>query len=169
MVNCGRYAAAVSRSKADAASDLWQELMRLFMSRKDLVFDLAHEHGLTMGHLKALLSLDPKEPRPMRHLAQAWRCDASNVTVMVDRLEERGYVRRETSATDRRVKTVVPTPQGEAARQQILDALTAPPPQILKLSVAELEQLTEMLKKLDLGAGSPTEFWTRPQRSDEVS
>jgi DNA-binding MarR family transcriptional regulator len=109
-----------------------------------------------------LLSLDPTEPRPMRQLAEAWRCDASNVTFLVDRLEERRYVRRQISSTDRRVKTVVLTPAGDVARKKILAVLAAPPPQLLKLSVAELRHLTEVLEKLDVGAVNPAGFWTGP-------
>jgi DNA-binding MarR family transcriptional regulator len=123
---------------------------------------VGHEHGLNPGHIKALMSLDPSEHLPMGRLAETWRCDASNVTFMVDRLEERGYVRRETSSTDRRVKTVVLTPAGEAARAEMLDTLTSPPPQLLKLSAAELQQLVQVLEKLDMGTVDPAGFWARP-------
>ena len=37
--------------------------------------------------------LEPGEPLPMRTLARKLCCDASNVTGIVDRLEERGLVR----------------------------------------------------------------------------
>jgi DNA-binding MarR family transcriptional regulator len=152
----------MSKSKAVAAGDLWLELLRLFFSRKDRVTQLANEHGLTPGHLQALMSLDPDASRPMSQLAQAWRCDASNVTFMVDRLEERGYVHRQTSATDRRVKTVVLTPAGVTARQEIHEMLTAPPPELLKLPLAELERLTELLAKVDIGTVNPAGFWAKP-------
>ena len=42
----------------------------------------------------------------MRHLASLLKCDPSNVTFLVDRLEERGLVERQTDPADRRVKLV---------------------------------------------------------------
>ena len=45
----------------------------------------------------------------MSELANALFCDNSNVTGIVDRLEERGLVRREAAEGDRRVKLLVLT------------------------------------------------------------
>ena len=64
--------------------------------------------------MHALLSLDADEPQSMSSLAGAWKCDASNVTWLVDRLEEHGLAERRPHATDRRVRTVALTPQGRA-------------------------------------------------------
>ena len=55
------------------------------------------ELGLTPGHLKALVDARPRRATPMRALADALACDASMVTLMTDRLEERGLVERRTS------------------------------------------------------------------------
>src|SRR5207244_7686400 len=85
--------------------------------------------GLTPGHMKALSLLDPDEPRPMRAMADSLACDASMVTWLVDRLEERGLVERKTSPADRRVKTLVLTPRGIRTRNRLLEALQTPPPQ----------------------------------------
>ena len=54
----------------------------------------------------------------MRALAEAWHCDASNVTWLVDQLESRHLVERQVSTTDRRVKTVVLTDAGLALRAE---------------------------------------------------
>ena len=70
--------------------------------------------------MNALLFLEPGEPCSMRTLAGAWKCDASNVTWLVDRLEEHGLAERRPHPTDRRVRTVALTPQGRASmRAQI--------------------------------------------------
>ncbi|GHH39728.1 MarR family winged helix-turn-helix transcriptional regulator [Streptomyces candidus] len=68
--------------------------------------------GLTPSQAKAL-SVLRGSPAPMRALATTLACDASNITGIVDRLEKRDLVRREPSATDRRVKNVVLTEYGE--------------------------------------------------------
>ena len=106
------------------------------------------ELGLTPGHMKALLMLEPGEPRPMGSLAQQFACDASTITWLVDRLEERGLVERGTVPTDRRVKTVVLTPLGAKTRAAVLERLHEPPPELLALDREDLEELRAALAKL---------------------
>jgi DNA-binding MarR family transcriptional regulator len=104
--------------------------------------------GLHPGAIKALQSLDPDAPKPMGSLADAWGCDASNVTWIIDRLEERGLVERKTSATDRRVKTVVLTDAGLAMRRNI-DAIWAEaPPRVRALGTDALVALADALRPL---------------------
>jgi len=61
----------------------------------------------------------------MRHLASLLNCDPLNVTFLVDRLEERGLVERQTDPADRRVKLVGLTTAGVHIRNQIV---RQPPP-----------------------------------------
>ena len=70
----------------------------------------------------------------MSELAQALFCDNSNVTGIVDRLEERGLVRREPAEGDRRVKLLVLTKEGERVRVEITKRMAEPPPPIASLS-----------------------------------
>ena len=109
---------------------------------------ILRELGLTPGHLKALSVLDPEEPRPMRAMADALACDASMVTWLVDRLEERGLVERRALATDRRVRTVALTPHGLRARERLSEALYEPPTDLLALDLDSLENLRGELEKL---------------------
>jgi DNA-binding MarR family transcriptional regulator len=104
--------------------------------------------GLHPGAIKALQSLDPDAPRPMGSLADAWGCDASNVTWIVDRLEERGLVERRASVTDRRVKTVVLTDAGLAMRRNIDVIWAEAPPAVRTLTTDELLALAEALRPL---------------------
>jgi MarR family transcriptional regulator, organic hydroperoxide resistance regulator len=53
-------------------------------------------------------------------------CDASYATALADRLEERGLVERRVSATDRRVRELVPTAEGLAAQKRLRAAFTSP-------------------------------------------
>ncbi|MFF9819352.1 MarR family winged helix-turn-helix transcriptional regulator [Streptomyces sp. NPDC014006] len=68
--------------------------------------------NLTASQGKTLTVLR-RGPSSMSTLATTLTCDASNMTGIVDRLEKRGLVRREPSASDRRVKNVVLTAEGE--------------------------------------------------------
>ena len=126
-------------------------------------FRLLTEHGLTPGHMKALGFLDEEEPRPMGAIAEGLSIDASQVTWLVDRLEERGFVERRTLPSDRRVKTVALTPEGVAFRARLLEHLYEPPPELTALDAATLESLLAELEKLPAPGGS---LWSdlRPTR-----
>ncbi|MBV2156673.1 MarR family winged helix-turn-helix transcriptional regulator [Kitasatospora sp. SUK 42] len=80
------------------------------------------EHGLTLMQGKVLGLL--RRPMPMRTLAELLVCDASNVTGIVDRLQARDLVRRETDPADRRIKNVVLTTEGERTVERIRARLT---------------------------------------------
>jgi len=78
--------------------------MGLMWRQRRFFVTTASSFGLNPGSLKALLDLDIDNPSSMRSLAEAWHCDASNVTWLVDQLETRGLVRRQVSTLDRRVR-----------------------------------------------------------------
>ena len=109
---------------------------------------MVRELGLSPGHFKALAVLDPDEPKPMRALADALMIDASMVTWLVDRLEERGLVDRGTSPTDRRVKTLILTPLGIETRGRLMAAMFEPPDALTALDMNSLLSLREALMKL---------------------
>ena len=64
----------------------------------------------------------------MKELAQQMGCDASFVTTVADTLERRGFVRREPSQRDRRVKNLVLTEEGIAAKERLMRELAAKMP-----------------------------------------
>lgn len=100
------------------------------------------------GALKLLLSLDPDDPPSMRELAERMRCDASWVTSLVDALESPGLAARVVSPTDRRVKRVQITDDGEGAKTRAMDVLATPPKVMDRLSEAETRTLARILRKL---------------------
>ncbi|HEX2701775.1 MAG TPA: MarR family transcriptional regulator [Acidimicrobiales bacterium] len=135
-------------STEELAADAWRAILDYFISNRDRHIALAADVGLTVGSMRTLLSLDPEEPKAMRALAEDWKCDASNVTWLVDRLEERQLVERRTSSTDRRVKTVVLTPAGVALKTDLLRRMYEPPDGLRALPRADLEALVRALGKL---------------------
>ena len=154
----------VGSSKDELASSVWQHLFQLFQSRKDEFLAIAAEVGLTPAHMHALLSLDPDHPKPMRSLAVDWKCDASNVTFLADRLEDAGYVERRVSPSDRRGKILQLTEAGLAARAKLHERMSVPPPALLTLSVAELRTLDELLGGIPVEeASSPDQVETPPR------
>lgn len=106
----------------------------------------AARHGLTSTQARVLAQLDG--PLPMRGLATLLVCDASNVTGIVDRLEGRRLVRRETDAADRRVKNVVATDEGRDIIRRVREEMQATHGALDTLDAAESETLYALLERL---------------------
>ncbi|MGI5425542.1 MarR family winged helix-turn-helix transcriptional regulator [Streptomyces sp. CA-179760] len=84
--------------------------------------EAAAGHSLT-GAQARLLSLLCLEPLPMRRLAQRLKCEPSNVTGIVDRLEARGLVERQPDPADRRVKVAAATGEGRRVARSLRESL----------------------------------------------
>jgi DNA-binding MarR family transcriptional regulator len=153
-----------ARSKRGVALDAWWLMARFTMDKFQRGEHLAilREHGLTPGHMKTLSVLDPDQPRPMGVIADRMHCDASQMTWLVDRLEERGLAERRTLAEDRRVKTIALTPAGIAFRTRLMELMFEPPPELMALDAAALESLRDTLEQLPM---PPDGYWFRPDRS----
>ncbi|PZT74942.1 MULTISPECIES: MarR family winged helix-turn-helix transcriptional regulator [unclassified Streptomyces] len=111
----------------------------------------AAAHSLT-GAQARVLGLLSVEPLPMRRIAQKLKCEPSNVTGIVDRLEARGLVERRPDPTDRRVKLAAPTARGTATAARLRDALGFAREPLAGLSDAERTVLRDLLRRM-LGAG----------------
>ncbi|PWI42867.1 MarR family transcriptional regulator [Streptomyces sp. ICBB 8177] len=109
----------------------------------------AAQHGLTS--VQARLLAQVTEPVPMRGLAEQLGCDASNVTGVVDRLQARGLVLRESDARDRRVKNVVATAEGLATIQRIRAEMQATHTALDSLTEDERATLYTLLERLRPG------------------
>jgi DNA-binding MarR family transcriptional regulator len=85
---------------------------------------------------------------PMRAIAERLVCDASNITGIVDRLEAHGFVRREVSAADRRVKNVVTTDSGRDTIRRVRAEMRATHGALDTLDEAERAALYGMLDRM---------------------
>jgi DNA-binding MarR family transcriptional regulator len=110
--------------------------------------------GLTSTQVKVLLRLTPGEATPMRKLAQQLDYDASNLTTLVDRLAGRGALERRADPTDRRVKALVLTPEGQRLRDQFWHNLVTDAGPLTPLREPDLRALTRLLAQLDQSAES---------------
>ncbi|MDX3613618.1 MarR family winged helix-turn-helix transcriptional regulator [Streptomyces europaeiscabiei] len=109
--------------------------------------DAAAEHALT-GAQARLLGLLSLEPLPMRRLAQKLRCEPSNVTGIVDRLEVRGLVERRPDPNDRRVKLAAATAEGRRVAGSLRNSLDFAREPLAGLSTAEREALRDLLRRM---------------------
>ncbi|NJP52297.1 MarR family transcriptional regulator [Streptomyces sp. SBST2-5] len=104
-------------------------------------------HALT-GAQARLLSLLSLEPLPMRRLAQRLKCEPSNVTGIVDRLEVRGLVERRPDPADRRVKLAVATEEGRRVARSLQDSLRFAREPLAGLSEQERIALRDALRRM---------------------
>lgn len=130
------------------AAEVWR---RLF----DFIIDTASErnrvlgrHELSPNDSRALFALDAHDGRSMGSLAEEWSCDASYATSLIDRLETRGLVKRESATGDRRVKLARLTPAGAALRATLARELYRPPASLEELSATDLRALWLAVDKL---------------------
>ncbi|MFB6435873.1 MarR family winged helix-turn-helix transcriptional regulator [Streptomyces sp. NPDC056411] len=107
----------------------------------------AAEHSLT-GAQARLLSLLSIEPLPMRKIAQRLKCEPSNITGIVDRLESRGLVERRPDPADRRVKLAAPTAEGARTAEALRNSLSFAREPLGKLTAAERALLKELLQRM---------------------
>jgi DNA-binding MarR family transcriptional regulator len=86
-------------------------------------------------------------PRKMSDLANALFCDNSNVTGIVDRLEDRGLVERQPAEHDRRVKMLSITPRGIEVRAGLSARLAEPPEPLAGLSIEDQRALRDIKRR----------------------
>jgi DNA-binding MarR family transcriptional regulator len=136
---------------ADPATDAWKSILALVGWGSDSAprFPMvALELDLSPKQLGVLWRLDPEGPgSPMRAVAQSLYCDASYVTDLVDRLEERGLIVRTADPGDRRVKLLKLTAKGAKLRQKALERLYDPPAGFERLTPEEQQTLARLLEK----------------------
>lgn len=127
----------------EPAGEAWSLLASLVYPPPFL--PVARELGLrppSFGTLRAL-----EQPRTMGEIAVALHCDRSNVTGIVDGLEERGLVRRTSSPADRRVKLIELTAEGRRIRARLMRAFEQPPAWLTEMPVADRRALRDLLKR----------------------
>ena len=105
--------------------------------------------GLRKVEYSLLLLVLANGPLSPKRLAQALALSAPNLTMLLDRLQERGLLRRERSLRDRRSQNVVLTDEGQRMAEAGA-AAAAPMEGALdqRLSRAEHAMLIELLRKV---------------------
>jgi DNA-binding MarR family transcriptional regulator len=118
--------------------------MKQHFAERSAEFDLSFPQAMAVRELEVPLS--------MRELADRLGCDASNVTGIVDRLEERGLLERQVLPGDRRVKRLVLTEEGRALREAHHQRLVADIPLVGGLSASDRKTFADILRRV-AGAG----------------
>ena len=104
-------------------------------------------HHLT-GAQARVLALLSTVPMPMRQIAQRLKCEPSNVTGIVDRLEAQGLAERRADPADRRVKLAAATDAGRTTAAELRDALDFAREPLGALSEQERMSLRDLLRRM---------------------
>lgn len=109
----------------------------------------ADKYGLTPTQAFTLMHIQPDNPRPMSYLCESFGCDASNMTGIIDGLEQKHLVSRQSRATDRRIKEIRLEPAGLQIRQAITEGLMDRNNALFsKLTTAECITFAQLLRRI---------------------
>ena len=130
-----------------SAAEIWRLLVDpAFQAVRDHVARCTSEHRLSPPQARLLRELG--EPISQREVAGRLGYDPSNITALADALEARGLVERRTDPSDRRVRTLVRTAEGERAVADLEERLFRPPDFVTALSPTEQHMLLRLLRKV---------------------
>jgi MarR family transcriptional regulator, organic hydroperoxide resistance regulator len=138
---------ASTTRRVTPASEAWALMFELMHVSKQRFMAIASEFELSPPQVMALRHLDPAQPKPMSELAAALHCDNSNVTGIVDRLEDRGLVERRAADHDRRVKILMITERGADVRARLSARLDEPPEPLARLSAEDQRTLRDIMRR----------------------
>jgi DNA-binding MarR family transcriptional regulator len=109
-------------------------------------------YGLNRGEVGVLAALrfaGPKQQLSPTRLFKGLMLSSAGITSRLDRLEQRGYVKRSRHPEDRRGVLVELTDSGRHVLEMAVDADTARERELMAgLSAAEMKTLAALLKKL---------------------
>jgi DNA-binding MarR family transcriptional regulator len=106
---------------------------------------IAREFDLRPSQFGALRALE--QPRTMTQLAQMLHCDNSNVTRIVDSLEDKVLAVRKPSEVDRRINVVELSGQGETLLKRLRREVAKPPEWVKGLSEDDQQALRDVLQR----------------------
>lgn len=135
---------AAGGTHTDLDGQVLELLLSVLESVKDDFFAVAASEELTPPQAFLVRLLD--EPRPMRELAELLGYDASNITAIADKLEDRGLLERRSDPTDRRVRHLALTAAGCTMRTRLDRALHERMTVVSRLDEAQKVTLRDLLR-----------------------
>ena len=141
-------------------AEIVQGLRRIVKALQVYSQDVRNAYGLTGPQLWALKTLQTRGPMSAGRLAAALAVHQSSVSILVDRLEKRGLVRRNRRQDDHRVVQMELTKRGatlaadapEAAQGRLLHALEAMPPGRVRSIRRAIDRLVQAMEATDVNA-----------------
>ncbi|WP_051450510.1 MarR family winged helix-turn-helix transcriptional regulator [Actinospica robiniae] len=126
----------------------WRAL-RAYVKAQDRARELRETVGIGRGSGRVTtLTLLEQSPRTPAELARLLDVDRSHVTVILNTLEERGYITRDVHPEDRRRKDITLTQAGRDVVRRVHDVIDRPPGGFDRLTPQELTTLHGLIGKL---------------------
>jgi DNA-binding MarR family transcriptional regulator len=126
---------------------------RAWRTMSDVVLDhdrkvaVSEALGLSFARVRALRRL-AEQPLTLRALAELLAADPPYITLIVDDLEQRGFVRRTPHPEDKRSKLVQLTAAGRDAAARAGEILDEPPAALHDAADEDLAALLRVLERL---------------------
>jgi MarR family transcriptional regulator, 2-MHQ and catechol-resistance regulon repressor len=150
-----------------AAPRLWLVLSRCHRALSQIAERSIHDTGLCLTDFAALEALLHKGPLTITEIQGKVLLASGSMTAAVDRLEEKGLIKRGPAPTDRRAKVLHLTPEGRRVVETAFSRHAAVLESAMAvLNPSEKRQLHSLLKKLGLfAAGASAETGQRKEIS----
>jgi DNA-binding MarR family transcriptional regulator len=127
--------------------DAYLVFIKFLMLSKQRIVELGSEYDLTAMQTLMLFMID--QPRPMNSFKKMFNCDASNITGLVDGLEQKELASRYESQEDRRIKMVKLEQRGRAVRSALLRRMgDQDSPLLSQLKSSEFQTFIGLLQKV---------------------
>lgn len=151
-------ASTTSDRKQDAALKLFVVLARSFNAVSARLHENIARHQLTPTEFAILEVLYHKGPLLLGEVQRKILVTSGGITYLVDRLVEKGLVKREECPEDRRARYAVLTPAGTALIRKIFPQHAGAIERAMSgLTTAEQREATALLRKLGLAAAAQGE------------
>src|SRR5579864_6313567 len=125
---------------------MFAPLTRVLIAREEPVL---HAHEISMWGYIVLTALVEQPVRTQAALAQAINADKSRIIGVLDDLQQRGLIRRQADAADRRVHLLSLTAAGDRLRRSVEAAIRGSEDEVLTtLPPADREAFLRSLKAL---------------------
>ncbi|HAA08329.1 MAG: MarR family winged helix-turn-helix transcriptional regulator [Syntrophomonadaceae bacterium] len=107
-------------------------------------------YGITPGQYGVLKCLWDEDGLTVKKLAERMYLDSSTITGLLDRMENKGLIKRQSSPSDRRALSVVLTPAGKALQEPVTQAIIDANQAVLKnMSEEEADSFLNILLSLN--------------------
>jgi len=149
------------------ALKLWVVLSRAHAAITDRASAHVAQYGMTLAEFGVLEALYHKGPLLLGEVQRKLLVSSGGVTYLVDRLERRGFVRRDACLEDRRARYAVLTDEGTAfVRRVFAEHAAAIHEAMAGLDQEEQLVATRLLRKLGLAAAGLADAYASDSAAD---
>lgn len=136
-------------TESNSLPQFYSSLLKFLVIAKHSLIASSKVHDMSVMQTITLLLTEKDKPKPMNSFQKLFNCDASNITGIIDGLEEKGLVSRGEQPDDRRVKIILITEKGLSLQKLISKDLIKIDDEILSpLSSTEMDQFRTIIIKL---------------------